>query len=116
MLSQSPMCSFIPKCHRFPFLVWCISGSRALLSFLVDDGAEMMVASTMPPFFSTPPLGQVIPDVPNSWCVSPWLSSRWRKSGSSSRPEPSQAPLRQGAGRSVPRKQVLHRRVPQIAE
>ncbi len=50
------MCSFIPKCHRFPFPVWCISGSRALLPFPVDDGAEMMVASTMPPSFS-PPLG-----------------------------------------------------------
>ncbi len=50
-----PMCSFIPKCHRFPFLVWCISGPRALLSFPVDDGAEMMVASTMPPFFSRTP-------------------------------------------------------------
>ncbi len=60
------MCSFIPKCHRFPFLVRCISGSRALLSFPIDDGAEMMVTSTMPPFFSSPPrpLGQVIPDIP----------------------------------------------------
>ncbi len=50
-----PMCSFIPKCHRFPFLVWCISGSWALLSLLVDDGAETMVASTMAPFFSKTP-------------------------------------------------------------
>ena len=50
-----PMCSFIPKCHWFPFLVWCISGSRALLSFPVDDGTEMMVASTMLPFFSSTP-------------------------------------------------------------
>ncbi len=50
-----PMCSFIPKCHWFPFLVRCISGSRALLSFPVDDGAEMMVASTMLPFFSKTP-------------------------------------------------------------
>ncbi len=47
-----PMCSFIPKCHRFPFLVRYISGSRALLPFPVDDGAEMMVASTMLPFFN----------------------------------------------------------------
>ena len=30
MLSQSPMCSFISKCRRFPFFVRCISGSRAL--------------------------------------------------------------------------------------
>ncbi len=112
-----PMCSFTPKCHRFPFFVWCISGSRALLSFPVDDGAEMMVAPTMVPFFSTPPpLGQVIPDIPNGWCASPWRSSRWRKSGSSSRPEPSQAPPRQSAGCSPPRKPVLHRRVNRVAE
>ncbi len=113
------MCSFIPKCHRFPFLVWCISGSRALLPFPVDDGAETIVASTMLPFFSKPPpppLGQVIPDLPNGSCASPRRSSRWRESGSSSRPEPSQAPLRQGAGRSPPRKPVLHLRVAQIAE
>ncbi len=48
-----PTCSFIPKCHWFPFFVRCISGSRSL--FLVDDGAEMMVASTMVPFLSSPP-------------------------------------------------------------
>ena len=63
-----------------------------------------------------PPLGQVIPDLPNSWCASPRLSSRWRKSGSSSRPEPSQAPPRQSAGCSPPRKPVLHQRVAQVAE
>ena len=50
-----PMCSFIPKCHRVPFLVWRVSGSRALLLFPVDDGAEMMVASTMLPSFSRTP-------------------------------------------------------------
>ncbi len=51
-----PMCSFIPKCRWFPFLVWCVSGPRALLSFPVDDGAEMMVASTMVPSFSRTPV------------------------------------------------------------
>ncbi len=50
-----PTCSFIPKCHWFPFCRLVISGSRALLSFPVDDGAEMMVASTMVPFFSKTP-------------------------------------------------------------
>ena len=39
----------IPKCHWIPFLVWCISGSRVLTSFLVELGAAMMVASTMVP-------------------------------------------------------------------
>lgn len=39
----------IPKCQALPFFVWCISGSRALPSFLVELGAAMMVASTMVP-------------------------------------------------------------------
>ncbi len=47
-----PTCSFIPKCRWFPFLVRCISGSRALLPFPADDGAKTMVASTRPPSFS----------------------------------------------------------------
>ena len=46
---------FIPKCRWFPFFVWCIFGSRAFFLFLIDDGAEMMVASTMLPSFSSPP-------------------------------------------------------------
>ena len=29
--------------------VWCISGSRSFFSFLVDEGAWIMVASTMVP-------------------------------------------------------------------
>ena len=29
-------CSFIPKHHWLPFLVWCISGSRALSAFLIE--------------------------------------------------------------------------------
>src|SRR4030088_771159 len=41
--TSTPICAFIPKCHWLPFLVWCISGSRAL-SFVLrrrrggDDG------------------------------------------------------------------------------
>jgi hypothetical protein len=33
----------------WPFLLWRISGSRALSAFLVELGAPMMVASTMVP-------------------------------------------------------------------
>ncbi len=88
-----PTCSFIPKYRRFPFFDRCISGPRALLSFPVGDGAEMMVASTMPPSFSrTSPVDQVIPNLPNSR-----RSSQRQKSGPSSRPEPSPASPRQGA-------------------
>jgi len=35
--------------HWFPFLVWCIAGSRSPLWFLVDEGAWTMVASTIVP-------------------------------------------------------------------
>src|SRR5947207_4119191 len=42
--TSTPICAFIPKCHWLPFLVWCISGSRALLLFFVEGGAAMMVA------------------------------------------------------------------------
>jgi hypothetical protein len=44
-----PMCAFSPKFHWLPFLVWCISGSRSPLAFLVDEGAWMMLASTIVP-------------------------------------------------------------------
>src|SRR5438270_13015643 len=37
--TSTPICAFIPKCHWLPFLVWCISGSRAWLLFLVEGGA-----------------------------------------------------------------------------
>ena len=39
----------MPKYHWLPFLVWCISGSRALAAFLVEEGALMIVASTIVP-------------------------------------------------------------------
>ena len=38
------------KCHWLPFLVWCISGSRSPVLFLVELGAAIMVASTMVPW------------------------------------------------------------------
>ena len=44
---STPMCAFSPKYHWLPFLVWCIAGSRWPVEFLVDEGAWMMVASTM---------------------------------------------------------------------
>jgi hypothetical protein len=44
-----PICAFIPKYHWLPFLVWCMSGSRAFALFLVEDGAAMIVASTIVP-------------------------------------------------------------------
>src|SRR4051794_25880417 len=39
--TSTPICAFMPKCHSLPFLVWCISGSRALLLFLVEGGAAI---------------------------------------------------------------------------
>ena len=59
--ATTPTCAFIPKNQSFPFLVDDISGSRALASFLVEDGASMMVASTSVPERS----------------MIPW-SARWR--------------------------------------
>jgi hypothetical protein len=57
---STPKCAFIPKYHRFPFFVWCLSGSRALSAFLVDEGALMIVASTIVPVnHLKPPGGQV---------------------------------------------------------
>jgi hypothetical protein len=44
---SAPTWTFMPKCHWFPFFTWCISGSRAFSSFLVEGGAAISVASTM---------------------------------------------------------------------
>ena len=49
------MWSFIPKYHSFPFFTWCISGSRSRRRFFVDDGAAMMLASTIVPSLSRSP-------------------------------------------------------------
>src|ERR1700756_3911314 len=48
-LLSTPMCAFSPKYHCWPFLVWCIAGSRSPVEFLLDEGAWIMVASTMVP-------------------------------------------------------------------
>jgi hypothetical protein len=50
------MCAFMPKYHWLPFLVWCISGSRSPLLFLVELGAAISVASTTVPLLSSRPL------------------------------------------------------------
>src|ERR1035437_8246001 len=55
-LLSTPICAFNPTYHWFPFLVWCISGSRSPLEFLVDEGAWMMVASTIVPVAMRMPL------------------------------------------------------------
>jgi hypothetical protein len=51
------MCAFMPKCHWLPFFVWCISGSRSPVLFLVELGAAMSVASTTVPVFKQQSLG-----------------------------------------------------------
>src|SRR4051794_11691385 len=74
------MCSFIPKYHCCPLRVWCISGSRALASFLVDLGAAMIVASTMvPPATFRPREARCSFTRSNSGLPRSWRSSRWRK-------------------------------------
>ena len=42
---------FMPKCHSPFFFVELMSGSRFFSSFFVLDGASMIVASTIVPFF-----------------------------------------------------------------
>jgi hypothetical protein len=55
------ICAFMPKHHWLPFFVWCISGSRAFLAFLVEDGALMIVASTIVPVATFSSLGRQVP-------------------------------------------------------
>ena len=52
---STPKCPFIPKYHCWPFLVWRISGSRVPGAFFVDDGAAIIVASTMVPVLTVRP-------------------------------------------------------------
>jgi hypothetical protein len=48
----APACGrlVMPKCHWLPFFVWCISGSRSPVLFLVELSAAIRVASTMVPW------------------------------------------------------------------
>ena len=36
--ASTPVCTFIPKYHWLPVLVWCIAGSRSPFAFFVDLG------------------------------------------------------------------------------
>jgi len=75
-----PICSFIPKCQSLPFMVWCISGSRSCLSFFVEVGAAMIVASTIVPNFSSSPrLSSRLRTSAKIASVSRCSSSRCRK-------------------------------------
>ena len=47
--ASSPTWALKPWCQFWPFLAWWASGSRALLAFLVLEGASTKVASTMVP-------------------------------------------------------------------
>ena len=66
------------QCHC-PFFVWCISGSRSPDRFLVDDGASMMLASTMPSLSRSPCDSRWALISSNSPLPSSWRSRRWRK-------------------------------------
>src|SRR5690242_20337911 len=72
-----PKCAFMPKYHWLPFLVWCISGSRAFSAFLVEDGALMIVASTIVPVATFSPFP--------AKCRCTSSNSCWPRSCSSSR-------------------------------
>src|SRR5215831_10223492 len=90
---STPKCPFIPKYHCCPFFVWCISGSRVPVAFLVDAGAAIMVASTIVPVLTvTPWARRCAATVSNTTGPSPCSSRRWRNlhtvvsSGTGSRP------------------------------
>jgi hypothetical protein len=73
------MCAFMPKYHWLPFFVWCISGSRSPLAFLVELGAAISVASTTVPARSIKPLLRSVSLIEASICAaSLCLSNRWR--------------------------------------
>ena len=52
--ASTPMCAFIPKYHC-ALLRLRACGSRSPLRFFVDDGASMMLASTIVPLFKGRP-------------------------------------------------------------
>ena len=113
------MCAFIPKYHWFPFLVWRISGSRSPLRFFVDDGAVMMLASTIVPVFNRCPSAPKCALISsNSLSPRPCFSNRWRKftivvsSGSATR----QSQPREAAHRLHLVEQILHAGVAEVVE
>ena len=79
-LASTPMCAFIPKCRWLPFLLECISGSRALPLFFVEVDAAIKVASTAVPTLSSKPLLTSKALTVASICSASLCSSNpWRK-------------------------------------
>ncbi len=77
--ASTPMWAFIPNCHWLPFWLECISGSRALASFLVELGAAMSVASMTVPARSSRPLWPSRSLTVTRICsASSCFSSAWR--------------------------------------
>src|SRR4051812_8565834 len=75
--TSTPIWAFIPKCHWLPFRVWCISGSRLFCLFLVEDGAAMIVASTIVPWrINRPYPSSIAPTSSNSPLVKSCRSSQ----------------------------------------
>src|SRR3954452_11897887 len=69
-----------PEVPLVALLVWCISGSRALLLFLVEGGAAMIVASTIVPWrINRPRSSSIAPISSNSARVRSCSSSQCRK-------------------------------------
>src|SRR5206468_6855075 len=66
-----------PEIPLVALFVWCISGSRALSAFLVEDGALMIVASTIVPVATFSPFA--------AKCRCTLSNSCWPRSCSSSR-------------------------------
>ena len=70
----------LPEVPLVSLLVWCISGSRSPLRFFVDDGASMMLASTIVPVFNRCPRDARCTLISsNNPIPKPCVSSRWRK-------------------------------------
>src|SRR5450830_416414 len=75
---DAPMGAFMPKCHRLPFLVWCISGSCTPLLFLVKLGAAIKAASTTVPALNIGPrVARVALMMASIWLLRLLASSRW---------------------------------------
>ncbi len=47
---STPMSALYPKNHLIPFLTECASESRFFSAFFIEDGADIIVESTMVPF------------------------------------------------------------------
>ena len=84
MPASAPMWAFMPIYHWLLFFVWCISGSLMLPAFFVEDGAAMIVASTMDPRRMIQPCSVKISfcDV-SSFSPSSCFSSRWKNAAAS---------------------------------